>query len=151
MSDPRHVTVRQLRLLVAVAAALHEVLGLELLHNWERRGDGRFRFGGDDDVPGTPFVELVHTDRLGGDDWSGQLTDDDTFTVHGLRHDDGRAVHLVFESVESSLAGRCFDVYSSLPEPTRQALDAAWGAARGRGAASTIPREWTWLLSPDDG
>lgn len=151
MSDPRYVTARQLRLLVAVAAALHEVLGVELLHNWERCGDDRFRFGVEDDVPGTPYVELVHIDRVGGDDWSGQLSDDDTFTVHGLRHDDGRAVYLVFESVESSLAGRCFDVYSSLPEPTRQALDVAWRDARSRGAALTIPREWAWLLPPDGG
>lgn len=150
MSDPRYVTVRQLQLLVAVANALHDVLGVALLANWERCGDDRFRFGVEEDVPGTPYVELVHIDWFGGDDWSGSLRDDDTFTVRGLRHDDGRAVYLVFQSVESSLAGRCFDVYSSLPEPTRQALDIAWRDARARRAELTIPVEWTWLLTPND-
>lgn len=146
--DHGHVTLRQLRMVACFEAALREVMGITLLHNGERRSDGRFRFGDEEAVAGTPYLELTHIDRMRGDAWSGDIRDWDTLALHNVRHPDGRPLQLEVQSQDNSLAGRCDDVYSSLPDDRRDAFASAY-FRHWRAELAPSP-DFFWMLSADE-
>lgn len=144
-----YASPRLLRLVDAWIAVLHDEVGITLLAVSERVAGRGFRFGLDEEVPASPWLDVRELPPLppmgydAGREWGEELH------LIGGSDADGRPIDLVLHSEMLSDAGWCWSIRTqALDDATVTRLGERF-AARHDSTAPVNP-DWTWLLSPED-
>lgn len=136
---------RQLRVVAAWLATLRDDLGVSFAEVAEIMRDGSCRFGFDEDVPGSPWLELRPFGSVPATGASGAIEWMDVIALRDGRDGDGRPLQVEFESAMLTDAGWCWEVSSAtadahLVQRCRDGFGARFSAT------FEVPADWRWMV-----